>query len=122
MQCPSCKAENEVGARQCVGCGARLPRKRRDSSVASEAAINPWIQSSNRWATTAYRCSLLAMIPFFGLLLGPLAVVLGLLGRCNERQQPSERGAGHAMAAIVLGSATLITNWAGLYFLLQGLS
>jgi hypothetical protein len=62
------------------------------------------------------------MIPFFGLLLGPLAVVLGLLGRRNERRQPSERGAGQAMAAIVLGGATLVTNWTGLFFILHGIS
>jgi len=138
MQCPSCSAENETGARQCSTCGARLPpphpslspggggegrvrgRRRRDSGVASEAAINPWIHSSNRVALTAYRCSLLAMIPFFGLVLGPLAVIMGLLGRRSERKQPSERGAGQAMAAVVLGTATLVTNWTALYFLLLG--
>ena len=122
MQCPSCKAENAAGERQCRTCGGRLPRKRRDSSVANEAAINPWIHSSNRLALMAYRCSLLALIPFFGLVFGPLAVVLGLLGRRSERRQPSERGAGQAMAAIVLGVATLLTQWAGLFFILHGLS
>jgi hypothetical protein len=122
MQCPSCDAANEAGARQCGACGARLPRRRRDSGVASEAAINPWIHSSNRTALLAYRCSLLAMIPFAGLVLGPAAVVLGLLGRRSEQRQPSERGAGQAMAAIVLGGATLVTNWAALFFFLQGRS
>jgi hypothetical protein len=62
------------------------------------------------------------MIPFFGLVFGPLAVVLGLLGRREERRRPSDRGAGQAMAAIVLGTATLATQWAALFFLLHGLS
>jgi hypothetical protein len=61
------------------------------------------------------------MIPFLGLVLGPLAVVLGVLGRRREQREPSERGAGQAMAAIVLGALTLITNWAGLFFILRGL-
>ena len=120
MQCPSCNAANEAEARQCSACGARLPRRRRNSGVASEAAINPWIHSSNRMALVGYRCGLLAMIPFAGLVLGPTAIVLGLLGRRSERRQSSERGAGQAMAAIVLGMATLVTNWAGLFFLLRG--
>jgi len=121
MQCPSCNAANSAEARQCTACGTRL-RRRRNSGVASEAAVNPWIHSSNRMALTAYRCSLLAMIPFLGLALGPLAVVLGLLGRRSERKQPSERGAGQAMAAVVLGTATLVTNWTGLFFILRGIS
>src|SRR5262249_55049504 len=83
MQCPSCNAANSADARQCSACGTRL-RRRRNSGVASEAAVNPWIHSSNRMALTAYRCSLLAMIPFLGLGLGPLAIVLGLLGRRSE--------------------------------------
>ena len=122
MQCPSCRAENAEGTRQCQACGARLPRKRRDSGVAREAAANPWIHSNNRLALAAYRCGIVSMIPFFGLLLGPLAIILGLLGRRSERKQPSERGAGQAMAAIVLGGATLITQWSGLFFLWQGVS
>jgi hypothetical protein len=70
----------------------------------------------------AYRCGMLAMIPLLGLVLGPLAIVLGLLGCRNERRQPSERGAGQAMAAIVLGGATLLTQSLGLFFIWHGLS
>lgn len=122
MHCPSCSAENAAGERQCRACGARLSKRRRDGGVASEAAINPWIHSSNRLGLAAYRCSLLAMIPFLGLIFGPIAVVLGVLGWRRERRQPSERGGGQATAAVVLGGATLVTNWAGLFFLLRGLS
>jgi hypothetical protein len=122
MQCPSCKAENEAGAKQCRECSSRLPRKRRDSTVANEAAINPWIHSTNRTALNAYRCGLLAMIPFFGLVFGPLAIVLGLLGRNKERSEPSERGLGQATAAVVLGAATVVTQAAGLLLLMRGLS
>jgi uncharacterized membrane protein len=122
MRCPSCNVDNPDQARQCGSCGARLPRKRRNSGVAREAAINPWIHSSNRVALLAYRCSLLSMIPLLGLVLGPAAIVLGLLGRRRERQQPSERGAGQAVAAMVLGGATLLTQAAGVFFVLRGLS
>jgi hypothetical protein len=121
MQCPSCKAENEAGAKQCRECSKRLPRKRRDSSVANEAAINPWIHSTNRTALNAYRCAMLAMIPCFGLVFGPLAIVLGVRGRNRERVEPSERGFGQATAAIVLGGATFVTQAAGLFFLWLGL-
>ena len=120
MRCPSCNADNPAGARQCGACGAKLPR-RRNSAIAGDAAVHSWLHSSNRLALTAYRCSVLAMIPFFGLVFGPLAIVLGLLGRRREQREPSERGAGQAMAAIVLGVLTLITNWAGLFFVLRGL-
>jgi hypothetical protein len=71
---------------------------------------------------TAYRCGLLAMIPLVGLVLGPAALVLGLLGRRLERGNSSERGTAQATAAIVLGALTTLTNWIGLLLIVHGLT
>jgi hypothetical protein len=57
-----------------------------------------------------------------GLLLGPAAVVLGVIAWRRERLRPEARGAAPPSAAIVLGLLVLVTNWAGLAFLVIGLS
>jgi hypothetical protein len=119
MQCPTCQADNPPKAQKCSQCGARLAR-RRNGPQAGESAIQSWIDSSNALARTAYRCALLALVPFLGLVLGPAALIMGLIGRLREKANPSEGGAGLAMAAMVLGGITLVTNWTGLYFLLHG--
>jgi hypothetical protein len=121
MQCPACRADNPADARQCSSCGAKLTRRRRNVPEAGESAIRTWIDSSNRTAVMAYHCSLFAIIPFVGLVLGPVAVLLGLIGKWRDYHNPEERGGAQAMAAIILGSLTLLTNWTGLYFLLRGL-
>jgi hypothetical protein len=79
------------------------------------------MDSPNPTARFAYLCSLWAIVPFLGLVLGPAAVLIGIVGRVYERAQPSTRGSGQARAAIVLGVLTALTNWLGVYFLWRGL-
>jgi hypothetical protein len=78
------------------------------------------MDSPNPTARFAYLCSLWAIVPFLGLVLGPAAVLIGIIGRLFERAHPSTRGSGQARAAIVLGLLTGLTNWLGVYFLLRG--
>jgi len=122
MQCPACNADNAEGIRQCVACGARLPRRRRNGPGGGESVAATWTDSPNRTALMAYRCGLLAMIPLAGLVLGPAALVLGLEGLRRERGNPSERATAQTIAAIVLGVLTTLTNWIGLVLIVRGLA
>ncbi len=75
----------------------------------------------NRTAYTAYRYARLGLIPFAGLLFGPLALVCGIVGLNREKDHPTVQGTARAKFGIVLGALELLTNWLGLLFMLIGL-
>jgi hypothetical protein len=118
MNCSACHAENNSGAVTCASCGrslhgsgersARRSGSRRRNSEAAEAAVT---DTNNPAAWRAYRVSLWSVVPGLGLLLGPVATVLG----CR-----AVRGAGddlsasnRAKAAIVFGAGSALTQWIG---------
>ena len=70
----------------------------------------------------AYRCAVLGLIPFVGLLMGPAAVFLALLASRRSRANRPGNSPVHARAALILGSLVLFTNWLGLALILLGLS
>ena len=57
----------------------------------------------NGVAVASYYCGLCALIPFLGLLLGPLAVLLGFIGMADARKFPDMGGRGHAHSGLILG-------------------
>lgn len=60
------------------------------------------------------------MIPFIGLILGPVSLLLGIIAWRRRLYDP-DRGRSPAIASIILGSLITITNWAGLWLMLTGL-
>ena len=58
------------------------------------------------------------MIPFVGLLLGPVAFILGLVALRRKRAD----GPAHALAAVLLGALVSLTNWIGLYLIWIGIT
>ncbi|HXG11487.1 MAG TPA: zinc ribbon domain-containing protein [Gemmataceae bacterium] len=118
MRCPSCGADNPADAARCAGCGTKLARRPRRRGVPSESntpfASGP--DSRDPTALTAYRLSVVGLVPFLGLVFGPLGLVLGLIAWRKERSQ-----GGPAVAAVILGSLAALTNWAGLILMLVGL-
>jgi hypothetical protein len=70
---------------------------------------------------TAYRLSLFGLIPFVGLLLGPVAFALGFVSWRWEAYPEDFRGPYFAEAAMVLGGLLFATNWGGLLLMLCGL-
>jgi hypothetical protein len=99
----------------------RKPRRR----VAIEESDTPFsaqsLDSRGRAAVRAYLVSLYAMIPFLGLLLGPLAIVLGWAALRRGRREPVFRGASLCKAAMLLGFLLTVTQWGGLALILSGL-
>lgn len=69
------------------------------------------IPYKNAPALAGYYVSVGSLIPAFGLILGPLAIGLGVAGLKKVKRDPSVRGTAHAVVAIVLGSLTSLGNW-----------
>ena len=51
---------------------------------------------------------LMGLVPFAGILLGPVAIILGVKARAHIRQNPTLTGAGLANAGIVLGIVAVV--------------
>lgn len=75
----------------------------------------------NPRAVTAYRCCLLGLIPFVGMVLGFVAIILGVLGWRHARFHPDDQGMLHSVVGIVVGSLELLTNWVGFLLILSAL-
>ena len=69
------------------------------------------IPARNPPALSGYYVSVFSLIPGFALLLGPLAVTLGIIGWRKYRREPHVKGAAHAWIAIILGGLTTLVNW-----------
>ena len=128
MNCPACHAENAAESSTCSACGSSLRPKetpsgqkvrrsgsRRRNGSDEGAAAN---ESDNRAAWRAYRVALWSLIPFVGLLLGPLAVVLGCMAVRSVGDDASARN--RAKAAILFGACVAGTQWLGLALMVWG--
>ena len=73
--------------------------------------VETFIPYKNPLALIAYYVGVFAVIPCFGLLLGPAALVLGILGIRYRNKHPTAGGLGHAITGVVLGSLTTLANW-----------
>ncbi len=75
------------------------------------------IPTKNPWALTAYYVGVFSLIPCLGLVLGPTALIFGVLGLQRVKRIPALVGRGHAIAGIVLGSLAIVANIAGILVL-----
>ncbi len=123
MRCSACNAENPAGAAKCSSCGAELKRRPRRRAPSDESGT-PFKagDTRDRGALTAYRCAIYGMVPLAGLVLGPAALVLGLLAWRRVKAANDPASAGPAGAAIVLGSLVMVTNWVGVALIVIGLT
>jgi hypothetical protein len=97
----------------------RRPARRRASDDL-EPPGSPAVPS-NRPALRAYRLSLYGLIPVAGLVLGPVAVVLGALAARKARSDPTFTAQGPLLASVVIGTIDALTNWAGVILMAMGL-
>jgi predicted Zn finger-like uncharacterized protein len=79
--------------------------RRRDSGMET------LIPYRNGKALAAYYCGVFSLIPCLGAILGPLALIFGILGVRYAKAHPGAHGMGHGIAGIVLGSLTTLANW-----------
>jgi hypothetical protein len=93
---------------------ARPPRADReydDDRLRRPDPVETLIPYRNPMALAGYYVGVFSLIPCFGALLGPLALVFGCLGVRYRKRNPTAGGLGHAVAGIVLGSLTTLANW-----------
>jgi hypothetical protein len=90
----------------------RRPRRRRRPREDDDGGISSLIPYKNGKALAAYYCGVFALIPCVGLILGPVALIFGILGVRFAKENPEARGMGHAIAGIVLGSLVLVAHLA----------
>jgi hypothetical protein len=80
--------------------------------------ITPW---KNPAAVYGYRCAVVGLTPVLGILTGPVAIVLGILGIRKHRMDHANRGYAQSRAAVILGLIEFMCNAGGLALLGRGL-
>jgi hypothetical protein len=76
----------------------------------ADSGLGQVIPYRNGQALAAYYCGIFALIPCFGLVLGIIAFVLGMLGLKKHRAQPECGGKVHAWVGIILGGLCALGN------------
>jgi hypothetical protein len=76
-------------------------------------------EGPNRVARLAYLVAVAGLVPGLGLVLGPVAALLGLLAR-RRRFDPAFAAHGPAKAGLALGILLTLTNWGGLVLMVAG--
>jgi hypothetical protein len=79
----------------------------RDSEGDVTGGIIPY---KNPLALTSYYLGVFGLIPCLGLLLGPVAIVTGVLGLRYRSQNRLARGGLHAVIGLVFGSVVLVIH------------
>jgi hypothetical protein len=130
MRCPACHTDNPADASTCAACGGALtapparPRPssgRRGLAEETDTPFGPLPPAGpNRAALIAYRIAVVGLIPGLGLLLGPVALVLGWRARRWGRGDTGFTARSPAAAAVALGAALTLANWAGLALMIAG--
>jgi hypothetical protein len=82
------------------------PRRRRPPQT--DDGVSTVIPYRNGPALAGYYCGVFSLIPCLGLILGPIALVLGILGLRAVKRTPEAKGTAHAIVAIVLGGLVLL--------------
>jgi hypothetical protein len=117
MRCQSCEAENSDQSKQCVKCGARMqrPSRRREMQIVP----NSW--TSSRLDDRAFRMAVWGLLPPTGLVLGPLAFILGLVSIRRARAAGEDGYTPAMLAATAVGGTVMLCSWAGASLILLGL-
>jgi predicted Zn finger-like uncharacterized protein len=102
VYCYKCGQRNDVTSTTCLQCGAELRHDVRPDSI-EDTIISRVIPYKNTLALTAYYCAVFALIPCVGIILGHVALVLGVLGLKHVKAHPEAHGKVHAWIGVILG-------------------
>ena len=87
-----------------------------------DGGVSTLIPYKNGWALASYYCAVFSLIPLLGHLLGPLALLFGILGLVRVSKYPTAKGTAHAIVGLVLGLLTTIGYWGLTAMIVVGLS
>ena len=130
MRCPACNTDNPPGAAACQSCRGSLAgfgsgsgsgsgrRRRRNDSLAE--ADSPQSLEYNRQVKGIFKLCLVSMVPFLGLVLGPLGAARAWLLLRRARSDPAFTAEKAAQVAVLLGTLTGVTQWLGLALITLG--
>src|SRR5262245_5128056 len=93
------------------------PRRRREDEGDATGGLIPY---KNGMALASYYTGVFGLIPCLGLILAPIALVLGILGLGYAKKHPTARGKAHAWVGIVLGMLVLLVHIGGIAFVAIG--
>ena len=79
----------------------------------------PW---KNPTAVYAYGVGLAALVPVLGVVLGPVAIALGLVGLVVVRRKPEVRGDQLRRRGVILGALSTLLNAAAVWCIGRGLN
>src|SRR5262245_13581981 len=96
----------------------RARRRDNENEDVTFGDITPW---SNPAAVYGYRCAVVGLTPVVGLVTGPIAVVLGVMGIRKHWIDPANRGYAQSRAAVFLGLVEFVCNACGINLLGRGL-
>ena len=88
-----------------------------------EGVIRQLVPTENPKALVAYYCAIFGLIPPFGLVLGPLGLLFGILGLRKASKDPKGKGGGHSLTGIILGPIVFLLSLGaviGAYLYLRG--
>lgn len=74
----------------------------------ADGGLSYIIPFRNGWALAAYYVGIFALIPIFGIILGPLAFIFGCVGLRHASRHPNAHGRIHALVGIVLGALVVV--------------
>jgi len=100
--CRWCGYEYEYPLEECVNCGRSMAGGTFVCTLNYER-VGSFLPYRNRPALWGYYAGVFSMVPGPGIILGPVAVILGMKGLALHRDGPDRKGRAHAITAIALG-------------------
>ncbi len=104
-RCPFCRELIRADARKCKHCGEIIDselRRQQRRAAAADREREVRRREGNKDAKNALICGIIGLF-CFGVILGPVAIILGRKGLEYSRNYPDVGGSGQATAGIVLG-------------------
>lgn len=115
MFCIHCGRELPEAAAFCPGCGKKAAPEAPAVTVSHVDDEVRYLIPDNNYALVSYYVGLFSA--FFGIVLGPAAIVTGIKGIKYAKTHPEAHGRNHAIAGIVFGTLGLLI-WLFVAFLI----
>ena len=104
MLCPNCGIENAKNANFCSRCGYALQKT--DTPATPTASVTS--KGSSGFAIAGFVCGLVGIIPYFGFILGILAIIFSSIARNEIKTKNIKTGGGLAIVGLILGIVDLL--------------